>query len=93
MRRYSQKIHEEMGDQVLGENFEKTGADGMTITVQTNWTRDDEDRWPAAAQWLQEQFERLRAILSDPPGEAMGAPGPVSTSGEESASEISGNPA
>ena len=93
MRRYSQKIHEEMGDQVLGENFEKTSADGMTITVQTNWTRDDEDGWPAAAQWLKEQFERLRAILSDPPGEAMGAPGPVSKSGEESASEISGNPA
>ena len=80
MRTYSRKIHEEMGDQVLGENFEKTSADGMTITVQTSWTRDDEDGWPEAAQWLKEQFERLRDILSDPPDEATGVPDPASTS-------------
>ena len=89
MRRFSRQIHEEMGDQVLGENFEKTSADGTTITVQTNWTRDDEDGWPEAAQWLKEQFQRLRAILSDPAGEATVVRDPASTSGEVSASETS----
>ena len=89
MRTYSRKIQEEMGDQVLGENFEKTSADGMTITVQTSWTRDDEDGWPEAAQWLKEQFERLRDILSDPPDEATGVPDPASTSGGAFPSETS----
>ena len=85
MRRYSRQIHEEMGDQVLGENFEKTSADGMTITVQTNWTRDDEDGWPEAAQWLKEQFERLRAILSDPSDEITEVPEQPSPNGGPSA--------
>ena len=96
MRRHSRKIHEEMGDQVLGENFEKTSADGMTITVQTNWTRDDEEKWPEAARWIKEQFERLRAILSDPPGEATEnattVPDQPSTGGEPTASAISATP-
>ena len=59
-----------MGDQALGENTEKTSADGMTITVQTDWTRDDEDDWPEAARWIREQFERLRAILPEQPSGA-----------------------
>ena len=64
-----------MDDQRLGENLEKNNADGMTITVQRHWTRDDEGEWPEAAQWIKEQFERLRAILSEPPseGEETGA--------------------
>lgn len=59
-----------MGDQALEENIEKTSADGMTITVQTDWTRDDEDDWPEAARWIREQFERLRAILPEHPSGA-----------------------
>ena len=72
MRRFSRKIQEEMGDQVLGEDIEKTSADGLTITVQKSWTRDNEDEWPEAAHWIKEQFERLRAILSDPPDDNGG---------------------
>ena len=64
MRTYSWKIREKMGDQLLGENLEKNNADGMTITVQRRWTRDDEAEWPEDARWIKEQFERLRAILS-----------------------------
>ena len=64
MRTYSWKIREEMDDQLLGENLEKNNADGMTITVQRRWTRDDEAEWPEDARWIKEQFERLRAILS-----------------------------
>ena len=59
-----------MADQQLGENLEKHSADGMTITVQRTWTRDDEDEWPEAAGWIKEQFERLRAILSEIPSES-----------------------
>ena len=73
MRRYSWLIQGQIADQQLGENLEKQSADGMTITVQRAWTRDDEDEWPEAAGWIKEQFERLRAILSDPPSEATGA--------------------
>ena len=64
MRQYSWMIRDQMDDQRLGENLEKNNADGMTITVQRHWTRDDEGEWPEAAQWIKEQFERLRAILS-----------------------------
>ena len=69
MRTYSWKIREEMGDQLLGESLEKHSADGMTITVQKRWTRDDEAEWPEDARWMKEQFERLRAIVADPPSE------------------------
>ena len=69
MRRYSWLIHEQMADQQLGENLEKHSVDGVTITVQRPWARDDEDEWPEAARWIKEQFERLRAIVADPPGE------------------------
>ncbi len=93
MRNYSWKIREEMGDQVLGKNLEKNSADGMTITVQRAWVRDDKEEWPVAAQWIKEQFERLRAILSEPSREttekAAAVPDRETTSGEASASEIS----
>ena len=65
MQSYSWMIRDEMGDQKLGENLEKNSVDGMTITVQKRWMRDDEDEWPEDARWIKEQFERLRAILSD----------------------------
>ena len=68
MRRYSRMIQDRMGDQDLGENVEKKAAEGWTIAIRKPWTRDDEDEWPETAQWIKEQFERLRAILSEPPG-------------------------
>ena len=74
-----------MDDQRLGENLEKNNADGMTITVQRHWTRDDEGEWPEAAQWIKEQFERLRAILSEPPSEATTVPDQQTMSGASSA--------
>ena len=73
MRRYSWLIRDQLADQQLGENLEKLSVDGMSITVQKRWTRDDEDEWPEAARWIKEQFERLRAIFSDPTSEATGA--------------------
>ena len=85
MRQYSWMIRDQMDDQRLGENLEKNNADGMTITVQRHWTRDDEGEWPEAAQWIKEQFERLRAILSEPPSEATTVPDQQTMSGASSA--------
>ena len=97
MQKYSWKIREEMSDQVLGGNIEKTNADGMTITVQTDWTRDDEDDWPEAARWIKEQFERLRAILSETPSQATEdasqVPHRLSENVKASATEISADQA
>ena len=66
MLRYSRMIRVTMGDQELGENSEKNSVDGMTVSVRRCWTRDDENEWPEAAQWIIEQQERLQAILADP---------------------------
>ena len=66
MLRYSRMIRYTMGDQELGENAEKNSVDGMTVSVRRCWTRDDENEWPEAAQWIIEQQERLQAILADP---------------------------
>ena len=64
MQQYSWMIREQMGDEELGANPEKTRTDRTTVSVQRRWTRDDEDEWPEAARWIKEQHERLRAILT-----------------------------
>ena len=66
MRQYSWTIRDQMGDQELGENLEKSAAEGTTVAVQKSWTRDNEDEWPEAAEWIKEQLERLEAILAAP---------------------------
>ena len=63
MRHYSRMIREQMGDQVIGDDVEKKSDAGRTVYVQRSWTRDDEDGWPEAAQWIIEQHDRLRAIV------------------------------
>ena len=67
MKKYSWMIREQMGDQEIGDNVEKNSADGISLSVQRRWARDDEDEWPEAAEWLREQYERLRVVLTDPP--------------------------
>ena len=92
IRQYSWRIRDQMGDQELGENLEKNSENGMTVSVRRQWTRDDEDEWPDAAEWIKEQFERLRAILADAPGgeedgKAVGDPRP--TLSEPASAEVS----
>ncbi|MCY4003226.1 MAG: DUF262 domain-containing protein [Rhodospirillales bacterium] len=89
MRACSFRIREEMGDQLLGENLEKNSADGITITVQTDWIRDDDGDWPDAAQWIKEQFERLRSILLAISGEATRSSDEQVTGRSSSTSEMS----
>ena len=63
MRHYSWMIQQTMGDQRLGENLEKNSEDGLSITVQRSWVRDDEDEWPEVAVWIKEPQGRLASIL------------------------------
>ena len=63
MRQYSWAIRDQMGDQELEGNLEKNSVDGLTLSIQRSWTRDDEAAWPEAALWIKEQYERLRVIL------------------------------
>ena len=63
VRHYSWMIQQTMGDQQLGENLERNSEDGVSITVQRPWVRDDEDEWPEMAVWIKEQQERLAAVL------------------------------
>jgi len=56
-------IRDRMGDQEIGGNLEKYGSQGTTVYVRRRWVRDDEAGWPEAAQWIEEQHERLRTIL------------------------------
>ena len=66
MRRYSWAMREQMAEQELEENVEKNSEAGRSISVQRRWSRDDEDEWLEAAQWIKEQYERLLAVLLDP---------------------------
>lgn len=63
MRHYSYILQTHMSDQKHGVNLEKHADEGMTITIQKSWDRDDEEEWPDAAIWIKEQQERLAAIL------------------------------
>ena len=64
-RDLSWMIQDQMGDQELGDNLERNVVEGMTLTVQRHWNRDDEDEWPEAAQWVSDQQLRLQAILTE----------------------------
>lgn len=66
MRSFSRKMQQMMGDQDLSDNVDKKSEEGRSIAVQRPWVREDEDTWPEAAEWLKEQFERLRRIVADP---------------------------
>lgn len=63
MRQYSWMVRDQMGDQEIGGNLEKYSSQGTTVYVRRRWARDDEAGWPEAAQWIEEQHERLRTIL------------------------------
>ena len=64
MKRFSWLIQRQMGDQEIGDNIEKNSNKGWTVTVQKKWMRDDEDSWPEVADWIKQQQERLRKIVT-----------------------------
>ena len=65
MRAVSWMIQDQMSDEVLGNDLEKHCKEGRTISVERRWDRDDEDGWPEAAQWLNDQQVRLDTILDE----------------------------
>ena len=64
MRGYSRTIREQMGDQEIGLNIVKESEHGRSISVWRNWELDNEDDWPETADWIIDQFQRLRAIAA-----------------------------
>ncbi|MCY3821020.1 MAG: DUF262 domain-containing protein [Gammaproteobacteria bacterium] len=60
MRRFSRMIRDEMADQRLADNR------GSGVRVEHPWTRDSEDEWGEACQWIHDQCARLRLILATP---------------------------
>lgn len=64
IRGFSQMIRDQMGDQKLGQNIVKESEDGRSISVWRNWDLENEDDWPETADWIMDQFQRLRAIAA-----------------------------
>ncbi len=63
MRRFSRSMRGQMADQVLEGDPEKRCGEGKTVYVKRSWTRDDEDEWDEACQWIRDQCERLRLVM------------------------------
>ena len=72
LQRYAWMIQEQMDDQEVAGNFEKEIAAGRSVSIQKRWTRDDEDEWREAAEWLRAQHDRLRTIIADAERSSMG---------------------
>ena len=63
MLEYSDKIKTMLADQDLTDDIEKASVQGQTIRIEKQWIREDESQWPAAADWLVDQYERLCKIF------------------------------
>ena len=68
MKGYSRRIRRHMGDQILHGDGDKASRKGTSVFLRRDWTRDNEDEWPEAAEWLMDQSARLQALLADSPG-------------------------
>ena len=66
MRRYSRLIGSRMADQEIVGSPAKKAARGKSVRIRRQWDLDDEDDWLDAAEWLQEQRQRMEFILADP---------------------------
>lgn len=66
MQRYSRMIANQMADQETVGNPADESREGRSVSIERLWTFEDEDEWPEAAEWLQEQHQRLQTILADP---------------------------
>ena len=64
MRQISQIMRDQMPDQMISDDLMAESEHGRTARVERPWTRDDEDEWGEACRWIQDQCERLRAILA-----------------------------
>ena len=66
MRELSWMILERMADQYFDDRGAEWNSErGWSVAVMRRWTRDDEEGWPEAAEWLIEQCKRIRTISVD----------------------------
>ena len=68
MRGYSRMIRRQMGDQILHGDADQASSKGRSVFLRRDWTRDNEDEWPEAAEWIVDQSTRLQALIADPAG-------------------------
>lgn len=64
--RYSGAIRDLMGDQQIDGNPEAEGRQGRTVRLVRPCLYVDDGEWPDTADWIAEQYERLRLILEEP---------------------------
>ncbi len=79
MRQFSWDIQEQLPDQRLSEDVLDAAKAGRSIRVERSWTRDNRDDWAEVAQWIEDQFERLRSILAAPHLEEVKNPSTLSS--------------
>ncbi len=63
--RYSGSIRSGMGDQRIEGEPHAESLEGRTVSVKKPWAYEDDEDWPPAADWIKDQYERLRTILKD----------------------------
>ncbi len=47
----------------IADGLEESG--GSTVWLEKPWAVEDDEDWPPAADWIKDQFERLRTIVTD----------------------------
>ena len=67
MREFSSMIIEQMADQEISGDIDSNSANGQSVLVQMQWDRNDESEWPDAAQWLVDQYKRMRLLGAQEP--------------------------
>ena len=61
---YSGSIRSGMGDQWIEGEPDAESLEGRTVSVKRPWAYEDDEDWPPAADWIKDQYERLRTILT-----------------------------
>ncbi len=63
---YSRRMRSEMGDQRIDGEPHAESTEGRTVGLVRPWVFENDEDWPAAVDWIDDQFNRLRLILKEP---------------------------
>ena len=67
VRDFSRQIRSCLSDQEVVDDPDRRDTD-CTASVVRSWSRDDENQWAEAAQWMKDQHDRLLAIAEQEGG-------------------------
>ncbi len=67
MLHYSRTIRTFMSDQQLDGSQLSESKKGRSVSIRRPWDRDDQNAWPEAFLWIQDQTDRLQAIAQANP--------------------------